>query len=155
MESLANQAFEHIRITLTTLQPKSFTNIEATLMDIAILASRGQRAFQVSFASEGVPWPLSTFVKQKIFAIFREAVTNVQKHSDASQLEIRFLWAEALLTISVADDGNGMDMTFQAQDDHYGIAIMHERAKEFHGRLEIQSNLGPGTFVTLYLPMDP
>ncbi len=152
-ESLTSQAFEHIRITLTTLQPKSFTDIEATLTDMAVLASRDQLNFRVLLTNEGNPLPLSPFVKQKIFAIFREAITNVQKHADASLLEIRVLWSDALLTISVVDDGKGVDLSILLRDEHFGIAIMKERAQEINGRLEIRPAPSVGTIVTLYLPI--
>jgi two-component system nitrate/nitrite sensor histidine kinase NarX len=105
---------------------------------------------------------------EHLLGIVQEALTNIAKHAQATQVEVTVepLGTENVLTI--ADDGVGFDPT-QAQDDsaHFGLIIMEERAALLGGRLTINSARrssandvgragdsapGPGTRITVVWP---
>ncbi|MFB6260330.1 MAG: GAF domain-containing protein, partial [Thiohalorhabdaceae bacterium] len=62
--------------------------------------------------------------------------------------------AEFLLDFLIEDDGAGMDVAAVDGDEraHFGLSIMRERAARLNGQLEIESDPGEGTRVTLSFP---
>ena len=54
--------------------------------------------------------------------------------------------------VTIEDDGKGLDISQPAPGGHFGLQIMQARAKHIGGRVELQSELGRGTRVTLIWP---
>lgn len=93
-------------------------------------------------------------VEAQALHIVQEAMTNAGKHAQASRIEVTFSLISDLVQIVITDDGVGFDMRTLGADatDHFGLAIMRERAERVGGALKISSALGQGTRVTATLP---
>ena len=88
-----------------------------------------------------------TRVATELYRIAQEAVTNAVKHSHARRVTIR-LTGEANATIlSVADDGDGMQID-QEQAKGVGLRIMRFRAQSIGASLTVESKPDAGTVVT-------
>ena len=95
----------------------------------------------------------------QIFRVVQEALTNVEKHSGASEAIVLLRYdPDGSISIGISDDGRG----FLLQDNragkkagssgfHLGIRGMEERAALLGGSLEIKSEMGEGTLVRLHL----
>lgn len=90
------------------------------------------------------------FLYLTLFRIFREALTNVIKHSRARNVEVGFAVNSRGITLSVCDDGIGLAEGIVMGR---GIANMKARAGEIGGTLVIVS--GPGACVRLETPLPP
>ena len=84
-----------------------------------------------------------------IFRIVQEALTNVQRHAEASSVRLEAQSEEGNLLLFVADDGKGMRVP--AQPTTFGLLGMRERAHALGGHLEIASSSGQGTTMKLVL----
>jgi signal transduction histidine kinase len=102
---------------------------------------------------------LSPKAEVTIFAIIQEAVNNVKKYAQASQVDL-ILRPDAerdTLTVIIKDDGVGFDV--RAVQEGYdkqgslGMISMQERTNVLNGLLEIRSQAGQGTEVVLMLPL--
>ena len=94
--------------------------------------------------------------KLAVFRIVQEALRNVRHHSGASRAQIRGDLRESLLKLSLEDDGKGFDLlavTSSFPRRGMGLAGMHERAKAVGGQVEIDSEPGHGTRITLTMPL--
>jgi signal transduction histidine kinase len=92
--------------------------------------------------------PLDPKYRQELFFAFKEALTNVVRHSGARQVWLRISVRNDCLIVEVSDDGHGFDpKTRRAGED--GIANMKERLKALDGSCEITSNPKQGTTVCL------
>lgn len=94
--------------------------------------------------------------KLAVFRIVQEGLRNVGQHSRASRVKILGEQRESLLRLSLEDDGNGFDLlavTSSFPRRGMGLAGMHERAKAIGGRVEIDSEPGHGTCITLTMPL--
>jgi two-component system nitrate/nitrite sensor histidine kinase NarX len=104
---------------------------------------------------DAVQQDLAPAAEVQLLRIGQEALTNVRKHANAAQAEVRF-WREADgWYVAVRDDGVGFDPhTVQADAGgrHVGITIMRERAESVGGRLEVTSQPGSGTEVRAWVP---
>lgn len=98
---------------------------------------------------------LDPIIETQILGILQEALTNVRKHAEASQVEVIFEAEAGWLNISVQDNGQGFDPEAgpEAAGEHFGLRVMQERAQEIGGVLSLQSEPGQGSRVSLRLPV--
>jgi ligand-binding sensor domain-containing protein/signal transduction histidine kinase len=95
-------------------------------------------------------------VRRNLFLIFKEAITNVLKHSQASRVEVRITSGEsarrlAQLELSITDDGRGFDTA--AASNGNGQANMAARARNLRGSVAVVSSPARGTRVEIRLPL--
>ena len=92
------------------------------------------------------------------FQILRELVNNAAKHARASVVEVSAACSEGRFTVTVADNGVGLDVDEArrqaAVNGHLGLMGVEERAKAFGGTVSIESRPGKGTTVSAILPLD-
>ena len=87
------------------------------------------------------------------FRIVQESLTNVARHSNASQVKIQLADLGKELVVIIQDNGHGFDIDTNDQiHSHYGLLGMHERAKSLGGTLSIESELSKGTRIEAILP---
>jgi signal transduction histidine kinase len=95
--------------------------------------------------------PLPAAVEVAAYRIIQEALTNVARHADASQCDVRLSLDDATLAISVRDDGRGLPTSYRSG---VGMQSIRERTEELGGRLSIDSTPGRGTTITVRFPLD-
>lgn len=92
---------------------------------------------------------VSALVEQNLFRIVEEAVNNVIRHADATQMAISIYQTPKLLELCISDNGKGFDLTHAAENGHYGLTGMKERALLVNGDLSVASQPGQGTVIRL------
>jgi len=86
-------------------------------------------------------------VRRQVYLVFKEAVNNAVRHSECSAVEVTLAVDGRELTLTVADDGRGFDPSTESEGN--GLASMHRRAAAIGARLDVRSDEGRGTTVTL------
>jgi signal transduction histidine kinase len=87
-------------------------------------------------------------VKIAFYRIAQEALNNVAKHAMAQEALLQVRCEDHYVEMLIADDGQGYDPS-QVPADHMGLGIMKERAQDVGVELEINSEIGKGTRVSL------
>ncbi len=87
----------------------------------------------------------------QLFHILREALNNIAVHSQATWAHLVIAHAADSLQFMVTDNGIGMDQAL-SPIGHYGLTIMHERARRIGAQLKIHTAADVGTQITLTLP---
>lgn len=92
-----------------------------------------------------------------LFRIFQEALANVVQHAGASQISVRLAREPQHVTLTVVDNGCGMDSTTATTESgaisHLGLIGMQERAALLRGNVVIDSAKGRGTTITATIPV--
>ena len=83
-------------------------------------------------------------VEQELWRIFQEALTNVERHADASSVHVTWDCSNASARLVVRDDGAGMDPS-QPNPERYGLVGIRERADAIGARVRFESAPGSGT----------
>ena len=96
---------------------------------------------------------LSPEAETAIFRIFQESLTNVSRHAKAGKVEAVFSSDGEVLTLSVRDDGVGMDLSVLEDPRSLGLIGMLERAENIGGSLVVNSHPQKGTEVALTVPL--
>ena len=113
-------------------------------------ATRARSNMAVSISVEG-DRELPADVTMTLYRIAQEALNNVVKHAEATQVDITLLNQPDRVTLHIRDDGRGFDPQ-AIPAGHMGISIMAERAQKIGGSLQIQSQPGRGTEVSVTWP---
>ena len=118
----------------------------------AMAASSAELAFSVAGDSHRLPLGLETTALR----IGREAVLNAVKHASPRKVEVGLDYGQRSLTLQVRDDGAGMPpdaLEAAIAGEHLGLAGMRDRARRSGGALEIASEPGRGTTISVTLPL--
>ena len=105
--------------------------------------------------SDAAEWPsLSLTVQIQLLRIIQEALSNIQKHSKASEASINVEWLTdaEILRISIKDNGVGFDVENVATDtkgQQLGLSIMRERAARINTTLVLKTHSEKGTLICL------
>ena len=156
---LVEQTAERIRDVMAHLRPPVLDDYGL----VAALRWYGEqfaRRTDIAIAIEGEePIPrLAARVENALFRIAQEALTNVAKHAQATQVTVTVEVDSGTLRLVVADDGVGFDpsTTLRASlaplaesdgDRGWGLLTMTERAEAVGGHCRIESNPKQGTQV--------
>jgi signal transduction histidine kinase/ligand-binding sensor domain-containing protein len=101
--------------------------------------------------------PLGANPRRAVFLIFKECLANIVKHANAKHVRVQFGFSPQRLMLTISDDGCGFDVDklssglFTDQKGGHGILSMKKRAAEMHGRLQLESQPGKGTTMTVEL----
>jgi signal transduction histidine kinase/ligand-binding sensor domain-containing protein len=103
---------------------------------------------------EGKSRLLDPLVRDEIYRIGREALTNAFHHSRATKIEIGIEYAPRYLRISIRDNGCGINPEFlnAGREGHLGLTGMREFAEKIRSELKIWSREESGTEVELIVP---
>lgn len=96
---------------------------------------------------------LDAEVRRQVFLIFKECITNIARHAEATAVEVEFAMPDHHLSLRVQDNGRGLRKTTPrpGQNGGNGLLSMRRCATELGGTLEVVSN--KGTLVKLKAPL--
>ncbi len=94
--------------------------------------------------------------RYELFCIVREALENVERHAQATRVQVRLRDMAPDVVLSVADDGVGFggegDARSLQTNGHYGLIGMAERGERIGATVRIAGQPGEGTTITVRLP---
>jgi signal transduction histidine kinase len=156
-QALARESLAAMRETLGGLRSPAEVDLGLELSLEILVASLRNAGYRVECECEDWPAALPREVTTNIYYIAREALTNIEKHAQASSIHICMFNYEGHLYISIADDGRGMKqgapMVSGGSGYHQGIMGMKERATLLGGRVTFESVPGRGTRVDVDIPL--
>jgi signal transduction histidine kinase len=160
IEELAQRTTKEIRHMLFTLRPLV---LESQGLGAALrsMADKMRETFNQNVAitiDEKIASQMEMGKQGVIFYIIEEAVTNARKHAGAPNIWVRLgAFQPGLVLLEVEDNGLGFDVEAmnKAYDNHssLGMVNLRERTELVNGLLNIQSVIGKGTKVQVYIPL--
>lgn len=105
------------------------------------------------FTSNVTDVDLPDKVATNIFRIFQEALTNVARHANATQVGAVLEITNGTISLSIRDNGVGINLDDIGQTNSLGIVGMKERARILNGELSFQQDQPGGTIVHLTIPL--
>jgi len=96
------------------------------------------------------PPRLPSNVRTNLFRSAQEAISNVLKHANATQLGVSLEARNGSVQLKIEDNGQGFepDLISQKEEQTWGLQIMRERIESIGGKVQIESRPGEGTRVT-------
>lgn len=109
---------------------------------------RDVNEMQADMSIIGTVYELPAEKRLLVFRIVQEAINNAIKHGKARRLNIILVYQAHLLTMKIEDNGRGFDTSKINDSKGLGLQNIYVRAKLL-GNVDIQSEEGKGTFITL------
>jgi signal transduction histidine kinase len=99
---------------------------------------------------------ISDRLRLGLFRIYQEAILNVARHAQATEVRVRFYWNEDMIVLEVEDNGRGYEVprlwVELVREEHFGLAGIAEQVESMGGTLEIVSAPENGTLVRTLVP---
>ena len=94
---------------------------------------------------------LSPPIKETLFRIVQEQLSNIYKHAKASSIMIRLSTARRSVTLLIIDNGVGFDV--QQKRKGIGITNIFNRVESYNGKADIVSFPGRGCTLSVIIPL--
>ena len=153
LSQIARGVVINLRDTIWIVDAKhdSLLNLAIRMEQVAEQMLRGHR---YTFATSPDLPDIALHMEQRrhVFLVFKEALHNAVRHSQAPNVDISLDYADGQVLLTVKDNGIGFD-THRVQGDGRGLKTMKSRAVTLQGNLDIDSIHGEGTTVQLHFPI--
>ncbi|WLR51341.1 MASE3 domain-containing protein [Bacillus tianshenii] len=108
----------------------------------------------VNFRLEGKVKRFDPEVETALYRIFQEALNNAAKYAETDSIDIDLIINEDGIQMTVKDYGKGFDIEEYIKTQHNGLGLfgMQERAALINGSVSIDSEIGNGTLVSIFIP---
>lgn len=157
-----NSLKEIIRMTLNDIRKTIYDLRPMSLDDLGLIPTL-QRYVQKFKDYTGIDIELKVFgeavrlnssIQIAIFRIVQEALSNISKHSHATEGKIIIEFTQSRLNLNILDNGIGFNYR-EAYDDEslggYGLVNMKERVELLGGNFTVKSTVGKGTRISFYI----
>ncbi len=152
--SLAKESLNEARRSVWALRPQKLDQLplETALHQETEKFTRDTE-IATNFNISGKMYTLSPDIENALLRICQEALINIRNHARANQVNINISYEEEMFRLSIQDNGIGFDTAVIAEN-HFGLVIMRERTKLLGGTIEINSEIGKGTFLEVRIPVE-
>ncbi|MCE7870979.1 PAS domain S-box protein [bacterium CPR1] len=150
--SLAESGLAEMRALILELRPESLESEGLTgslARQVRALARRYRLQLTLDVGHEP---QMRIEHKHQCYRVAMEAMHNVIKHAEASQLTLRVMPQGERLVLEVEDNGKGFRED-QVAPTRVGLQSMRERVAAIGGLLQLDSTLGKGTLVRADVPI--
>jgi signal transduction histidine kinase len=148
IQQLTRGALAEMRTLLFELRPQALIDAEISYLLRQLIESFGTRhriPVELEIDDE---CSMTPEVKVAFYRVAQEALNNVAKHAQASQIMIKLWCDDKAMYLKITDNGQGFDRA-HTRPGSLGLGIMTERARDIGADLSIESQPGHGTAVTL------
>lgn len=161
VREISEETNKNLRDTVWTINPDndSFEKMMTKMHDFAyqIFQAKEIRLDYKNTVDMTQPFIISMDQRRNVFLMFKEAVNNIARHSEATQATIHISLEKDGLRVMIADNGKGFSIT-----DNYdgnGLKNFRRRATDSFIDLDVKStpsvsgsNLPSGTTITMVIP---
>jgi signal transduction histidine kinase len=150
-KKLSSHALQDVRHSVATLRADP---LKGKLLKVAIaeLVKDLEYRTEINFHYQtDIPDRLSNEITSTVYRIVQEALTNMIKHSEATEVKISLQLVVNYLKVQIKDNGTGFDP--QENTTGFGIQGMRERTTALGGNFNLVSLPGKGCQVTATIPL--
>jgi signal transduction histidine kinase len=159
LEKLAEDGIEQLQRMVSGLHPPQ-------LDDLGLLAAirwytndiMGRTGISINIINHGNKPSLSSDVRAVVFRIAQEAITNIIRHANATQIDLQLDYLPDSIYLRVEDNGQGFNANEvlskqPGKPTAWGLMGMVERASLVGGTCNIFSHPGKGTLIEVNVPV--
>jgi PAS domain S-box-containing protein len=161
--TVRNKIEEMIRLTETTLDTvrRLASELRPAALELGLVQGLEWQARQFENRT-GIPVRLECALEKvdldngqatAVFRILQEALTNIQRHAQATYVTIACWEESGRFILTIKDNGRGFGEAEKSARESLGLLGMRERAHLTGGEINIESAEGEGTEITVEVPL--
>ncbi|GAB6283172.1 MAG: hypothetical protein STSR0008_19290 [Ignavibacterium sp.] len=134
-----NPKYDNLQSLISFIRNYFYNLFEETTID-----------YSMNVEGEILELKLEPDVRRDIFLIFKEALNNIIKHSNASIVKVNIIFKDNLLNVNISDNGVGFDESSLKKvklSNGLGLSNIRHRAININATLNISSILDKGTTI--------
>ncbi|GAA4365626.1 hypothetical protein GCM10023185_36060 [Hymenobacter saemangeumensis] len=153
---LLNEAIRTTRTISFELTPGILQDFGLRIALEELVKRISPRHLPINLHLQGLEPALPAPVEIAVYRIVQELLNNVLKHAQATEVEVHVVRENKLLEVSVEDNGQGFDanMLASAPLEGIGLAGIRNRVALLGGTLQVQSQPGRGTIVSIEVEVE-
>ncbi|MCO4347281.1 sensor histidine kinase [Staphylococcus agnetis] len=155
IEGLMAKLIDDIRNLSSELRPSSLDDLG---LDAAFKTYFKQLennyGLMVNYHFDMPPQRFDSEIETVVYRVVQEAVFNAMKYADVDVVDVNVRKDKNRLFAEVSDQGTGFDPKGHPKGSGLGLYGMNERAELVNGKLDIKTEKGKGTLVTLEVPLE-
>lgn len=164
LQDLVNQARKTARDNLTVARQMTWAlrpdlqQVVPLAESVAKITDRWARTnkIPVAFSESGEARQLHPDIETAVVRTTREALNNILKHAQATQVSVTLTYMDTLVALDVQDNGRGCDPASLVQrksGSGFGLESIREQVEQLNGELTIEGRPGKGCTVAIALPI--
>ncbi len=153
VRQVVDETYRSVRDSLDHLQLEAGTAPLTQLLEEYLKQFEVRYGIKASLEVSHPPLSLTPVAELELLRIGQEALTNVRKHSQATQVWVTLASVRGGVEMTVKDNGRGMALAPSASGDgHHGLSIMRERASAVGGTFTLVTAPGSGVETKVFVP---
>jgi signal transduction histidine kinase len=155
--ALARESLSDARRSVSALRPEALESarLSDALVEVAERWSARQ-GIPVQVTTTGTVEPVASEAEVALLRAAQEALANVAKHADAGRVGVTLSYLTDEVALDVRDDGIGFDPARPvAGAGGFGLVALRERVEQLSGSVQVESEPGHGTAVSVRVPVTP
>ncbi len=159
LQQMTTETIGDLRRLIRALRPLYLDDLGlVTALDMLAQETHDSARTSIKLLRLGAERRLPPDVELALYRIAQEALSNIQRHADASQAEIRIEYLLDQVVLEISDNGSGFESPESpaefAPSGHFGLLGVYERAELIGAKLDILTTPGNGTKIVVSLPPD-
>ncbi len=153
-KALASDVIKEVRTISHDLMPSVLekSGLKAALEEL-IDTVKVMRGMDVTL-SYNAPERLPRQVESNLFRIVQEAINNIIKHANASNVQVNISTNGKSIMVQVSDNGDGFDKNILSKITGNGLNNIYSRVNALRGSTEITTGKGTGTKIHIEVPLN-
>jgi signal transduction histidine kinase len=157
LQGRLEQLLQGVRRFSRDLRPSVLDDLGLLPALNGLLAGLKEDGIEPRLETKGTSRRLPPDTELALFRIAQEALNNVRRHAQASEVVVTAEFQEARVRLTIQDNGLGFQLAGRTSDlvsmGRFGLAGMEERAQLLGGQLKVLSGLEFGTIVVADVPV--
>ena len=159
LRNMTEQTITNLRRMVRGLRPIYLEDLGlSAALEMLAKETSATGGLEVEYASTGEPQRLEPEVELALYRMAQEALTNARKHANAQRVQLTVDYAPEAVGLTVQDDGVGFVVPETpdefANQGHFGLLGLTERAELIGAELKVESQPGHGTSVRVIVPQN-
>ncbi len=150
-----DQTISEMRRVAHSMMPEALLRLGLgqALSDYCDGLSENSAALTINYQQFGMEDRLPNDTEIVVYRIVQELLTNVLKHSEASEVLIQLMRQDNMLLLTVEDNGRGFDAVNIWKNKGSGLDNIQSRVSYLHGTLDVKSAPGKGCSFHIEIPL--
>ncbi len=159
LKKVMRDSLQEVRKIIYNLRPMALDDLGLLpTLERYVISFKEETGIDVQLRSRAINEEIKPVISLAVFRIVQEALNNVLKHAQAKRVSILLELVNKKLNIIIADNGVGFnteDVKSIEPDSTggFGLFSMKERVALLEGEVDIVSQIGIGTKITIHIPL--
>lgn len=151
---LIDRSCRELREISHNMMPSSLINtgLVPAIRELALRLNSSE-LLQMEVVEDGITERIKHEIEINLYRIIQELITNIVKYANATEIQIQIIKENEVLTMMLEDNGVGFDKEILLSSTGNGWYNIQSRTRLLNGQIEIDSQIGNGTVVTLSIPV--